>query len=229
MIRSDIMDSNKLIEIFKDGNIVIPRYLFKNYAKFDIDLDTFMFLMYLYNLGTNIICDPNRFSNELNIDKKKILIYIDTLSNKKYVDVDVVSSDKGIKEDIIKLDGFYDKIKSFVMDDVKKDSSTSSIFDTIEKEFGRTLSPTEYEIIKAWLDNNISEDIIKEALKEAVFNGVSNLRYIDKILYEWKKLGIETVEDVEKNRKKHLDKKNEDNNVDMDIVDWNWFEDEGED
>ena len=99
---------------------------------------------------------------------------------------------------------------------------------SIEKEFGRTLSPTEYEIIKAWLDNNISEDIIKEALKEAVFNGVSNLRYIDKILYEWKKLGIETVEDVERNRKKHLEKKNDNKNIDMDIVDWNWFEDEGE-
>ena len=229
MIRSDIMDSNKLIEIFKDGNIVIPKYLFKNYTKFDIDLDTFMFLMYLYNIGDSSICDPNKFSNELNIDKKKILIYIDTLSNKKYIDVDVVSNDKGIKEDIIKLDGFYNKIKSFVMDDVKKDNSTSSIFDTIEKEFGRTLSPTEYEIIKAWLDNNISEDIIKEALKEAVFNGVSNLRYIDKILYEWKKFGIETVEDVERNRKKHLEKKNDNKNIDMDIVDWNWFEDEGED
>ena len=49
------------------------------------------------------------------------------------------------------------------------------------------LSPMEYEIIKAWLDNDMSEELIKEALKEATFNGVSNLRYIDKILYEWGK------------------------------------------
>ena len=84
----------------------------------------------------------------------------------------------------------------------------------------------EYEIIKAWLNNNISEELIREALKEAVFNGVSNLRYIDKILYEWGKLGIKTKEDVEKNRKKHNSKKNKEK-VDIDI-DWNWF-DEGED
>ena len=60
----------------------------------------------------------------------------------------------------------------------------------------------EYEIIKAWLDNNISEELIKEAIKEATYNGVSNLRYIDKILYEWGKIGIKSAKDVENNRKK---------------------------
>ena len=64
-------------------------------------------------------------------------------------------------------------------------SENSNIFEIIEKEFGRTLSPIEFEIIKAWLDNDMSEELIREAIKEATFNGVSNLRYIDKILYEW--------------------------------------------
>ena len=86
----------------------------------------------------------------------------------------------------------------------------------------------EVEIIKAWLNSNISEDLIKEALKEAVFNGVSNLRYIDKILYEWGKDGINTVEDVEKrrkNRNKDKNKKSDDTDI-SDIVDWNWFDEE---
>ena len=222
------MNSNKLLDIFKEGNIVIPRYLFKNISKFDIDLDVFVFLMYLYNYGNNIEFNPSKFSEDLNIDNKKILKYIEVLSDKKYINVEVKTNDKGIKEDILNLDGFYNKIKGFVIEEVnKKNNENSSIFEDIEKEFGRTLSPTEYEIIKAWLDNNISEDIIREALKEAVFSGVSNLRYIDKILFEWNKLGIKSKEDVEKNRKKHKNK--EDKNVDMDIVDWNWFEDEGED
>ena len=222
------MNSEKLLDIFKDGNIVIPRYLFKNISKFNIDLDVFVFLMYLYSYGNNIEFNLSKFSEDLNIDNKKTLKYIEVLSDKKYINVEVRSNDKGIKEDILNLDGFYNKIKSFVIEEVNnKNSDSSSIFEDIEKEFGRTLSPTEYEIIKAWLDNNISEDIIREALKEAVFSGVSNLRYIDKILFEWNKLGIKSREDVEKNRVKHKSK--EDNNVDMDIVDWNWFEDEGED
>ena len=100
------------------------------------------------------------------------------------------------------------KLSLLVMDDVNKTSksSSSSIFEIVEREFGRTLSPIEYEIIKAWLDGGMNEDLIKEAIKEATFNGVSNLRYIDKILYEQGKLGIKTVADVEANRKKRNNK-----------------------
>ena len=72
----------------------------------------------------------------------------------------------------------------------------------------------------------MSEDLIKEAIKEATFNGVSNLRYIDKILYEWGKLGIKTVKDVENNRKKRNKAKEAEADVDMDIVDWNWFDED---
>ena len=129
-----------------------------------------------------------------------------------------------------RLDDFYQKIAYFTIDKVNNDENSNiNVFEMIEKEFGRTLSSMEYEIIKAWLNNNISEELIKEALKEAVFNGVSNLRYIDKILYEWGKLGIKNKEDVEKNRKKHNEKKSDNkDNVDIDI-DWNWFDDDTED
>ena len=152
--------------------------------------------------------------------------YIGILSDKKLVSIDTKKVDKNII-DIINLDGFYSKLGGIVKDKVNsKDVDNSNVYELIEKEFGRTLSSMEYEIIKAWLNNNISEELIREALKEAVFNGVSNLRYIDKILYEWGKLGIKTKEDVEKNRKKHNSKKNKEK-VDIDI-DWNWF-DEGED
>ena len=110
---------------------------------------------------------------------------------------------------------------------VEKEINTN-VFELVEREFGRTLSPMEYEIIKAWLDNGISEDLIKEAIKEATFNGVSNLRYIDKILYEWGKSGIKTPSDVENNRKKRNKSRDDqkDLDMDMDIVDWNWFDDE---
>ena len=98
----------------------------------------------------------------------------------------------------------------------------------IEKEFGRTLSSIEYEIINAWLDNSFDRTLIKEALKEAVFNGVSNLKYMDKILYEWGKAGVKSVSDVENLRKKRNTKNDNNSDIDMEIVDWNWFDDEDE-
>ena len=96
--------------------------------------------------------------------------------------------------------------------------------ETIKNEKGliEELSPMEYEIIKAWLENNMSEEIITEALKEATFNGVSNLRYIDKILYEWGKLGLKTKEDVMKNKMKRRKEKEQPS----EIFDYDWFDDD---
>ena len=219
------MKSENLLDILKTGNIVIPIYLLKNYKKFDLKMDEFIFLMYLVNLKDNVF-NPKMIGEDLNIKNTEVLNYISVLSDKKLVSIDSKKSDK-IITDIINLDGYYNKLGDIVRDEINDvDVENSSVFELIEKEFGRTLSSMEYEIIKAWLNNNISEELIKEALKEAVFNGVSNLRYIDKILYEWTKSGIKTKEDVLKNKKKHKDENTD--KVDIDI-DWNWFDENNED
>ena len=69
---------------------------------------------------------------------------------------------------------------------------------------------------------------MEEALKEAMFSGVINLRYIDRILFEWGKLGIKTVDDLKKKKNTKNSEKNNDKNqdIDMDIVDWNWFDED---
>lgn len=221
------MNNSNLISYFKDGNIVIPIYLLKNFKKFKITIDEFIFLMYLNGLGNNFLFDPSKFSNDLNLDLSKIMEYVDTLTNKGFLSLDVLKNEKGYTEEVVILDNFYQKISLLMINDVSENVEiNSSVFEMIEREFGRTLGPIEIEIIKAWLSNNMSEDIIKEAVKEAVFNGVSNLRYIDKILYEWGKAGLKTVKDVENMRNKRNNKNEKDDDIDMDIVDWNWFDDE---
>lgn len=222
------MKSSKLIDIFKDGNVVIPIYFLKNYKNLKISCDEFVFLMYLYNLGNKFLFDPSKFANELNINLKEVMNYVSVLTEKGLIKVDVLKNDKNVMEEVVILDDFYQKIAYFTIDKVNNDENTNiNVFEMIEKEFGRTLSSMEVEIIKAWLDSSISEELIREALKEAVFNGVSNLRYIDKILYDWGKAGIKTVEDVEKRRKNRNKDKNKEEDADIsDIVDWNWFDDD---
>ncbi|PWW05502.1 DNA replication protein [Paenibacillus cellulosilyticus] len=64
--------------------------------------------------------------------------------------------------------------------------SSDNLFSVFEQEFGRPLSPMECETIAAWLDQDrYSDDIIRFALKEAVFAGKLHFRYIDRILLEW--------------------------------------------
>lgn len=221
------MNNSNLLSFFKDGYIVIPISLFKYFKDLKISTDEFIFLMYLNGLGNNFLFNPSKFSDDLNMDLSKVMEYVDCLTNKGFLSLDVLKNEKGYTEEVVLLDGFYQKLSLLMMNDASNNSEiNSSVFEMIESEFGRTLGPIEIEIIKAWLSNNMSEELIKEAVKEAVFNGVSNLRYIDKILYEWGKAGIKNVNDVEEMRKKRNSKNEQDDDIDMEIVDWNWFDDE---
>ena len=224
------MKSAKLIDIFRQGHIVIPLFLLQHYKELKLEINEFIFLMYLYSWGNKFDFDPLKFSAELNLTTKDVMNYIGILSDKNFISVDVMKNEKGLMEEVVLLDNFYKKLSLITMDEVNQvsRSENSNIFEIVEKEFVRTLSPIEYEIIKAWLDNGMDEELIKEAIKEATYNGVSNLRYIDKILYEWGKNGIKTVSDVVDNRKKRAKaREKETSDVDIDeIVDWDWFDDE---
>ncbi len=227
----DRMKTSKIIDLYKDGNMVIPIYFLKNYKKWNLELSEFVFLMYFYHLGNKFVLDPGKFSKELNIPLAEVMQMIDSLTEKKLIRVEVLKNDKGIMEEVILLDDFYQKVSLSTVEEVTEESNhtseESTIYSAIEKEFGRTLSPIEYEIIKAWLDDHIEEDVIREALKEATFNGVSNLRYIDKILYDWGKLGIHSAKDVEAMRKKKRKKEEkEESDIDLGIMDWNWFDED---
>ena len=113
------------------------------------------------------------------------------------------------QELIINISSFYDIVFSKMLNESKNDIDRKDIYEEFEREFGRTLSPMEYEIISGWIESGISNDLILAALKETVFNGVNNLRYVDKILYEWNKKGIKNSSDISKIEKQKEDEKQE--------------------
>lgn len=70
-----------------------------------------------------------------------------------------------------------------------------TLFILFEQEFGRPLSPFEIERVNSWLDDDkCSPALIKAALRESVLMSKLNFKYIDRILHEWKRKGIHTVE-----------------------------------
>ena len=217
------MKRSKMLNILKDKNIIIPIYIYKLFPKFNIDLETFIFLMYLYNIDEKIIFNPSKISDDFGISIANVLGYVDKLVNSKLVSFEIIKNEKNVSEEYLSLTYFYDKLSLLLIEEsnTEKEHDCTSIFVLIEKEFGRVLSPIEYEIIKAWQENNIDDELIKEAVKEAVFNGVSNLRYIDKILYEWQKKGLKNKEDVENNRKAFKKKEEK-----LEVFEYNWLEDD---
>lgn len=81
-----------------------------------------------------------------------------------------------------------------------------AVFESIEREFGRTLSSLEMESISQWLDlDHYQPKIIELALKEAVLSQVYNLKYMDRILRSWEKLHLTTPQQIsEYTRKRNL-------------------------
>lgn len=81
--------------------------------------------------------------------------------------------------------------------------NNNNIYDFLQKELGRTLSPTEIEKVKEWEDNELT----RYAVKVAILNGAYTINYIDTIIYNWQKLGIKSVSQAQEETKRHRDKK----------------------
>lgn len=194
--------TGKIIELIKNGNISVPKLLITNYKKIKITDKELILIIYIIN---NDEFDPERISKDLDINIPEVLKLIDDLSKKDILKLKT-TSDKVYEEKII-LDELYNKLALLIINE--KEEKQTTIYDKFEKEFARTLSPMEYEIIGAWLDSNYNEEIIEEALKEAIYNGVTNLKYIDKILSEWKRKGIKNKNDIKikRNNQKKTTKK----------------------
>lgn len=87
------------------------------------------------------------------------------------------------------------------------ESQRVAVFNQIEQEFGRPLSPIEMETINDWLkQDHYQPELIQLALKESVLNQVYNLKYMDRILGNWEKKNLRTAAQVQQERARQADR-----------------------
>ena len=165
---------------FLSKDFVINSNIVKCISSLDISLEEFLLVLYFLNVSP--ILDIDDIKDKLGFDEEKITDTFSKLLNKKYIELDVKNGSGKVVE-MVKLDPLLDRLAL----NKKEEKDNSDIYSLFEREFGRTLSPFEYELINKWIEEGVSEETIKEALKEAVLNGVRNFKYIDKIIYEWSK------------------------------------------
>ena len=215
------MDS-KILNLMTERPVIIPRIIFNNYKRLNITEEELVILIFIIDLGNKIVYNPDIFVSELHIEKYKVMEILNSLSEKKLITITVEKNSNNIREEYISLELLYNKILN-LFKEVKDDKvDNTDIFSIFESEFGRTLSSMEYEIIKGWLNDKFSDEIIVEALKEAVYNNVNNLSYIDRILYEWNRKGLKNKEDIIKDKNNYRNNKKKVTKV----FDYNWLEDE---
>lgn len=211
------MNSSFLEQYVKAKDYVLRKELFPLIWEYKLNLEEVLLLIYFMNEDVPTF-DVEQINKITMISVNKILDSFTSLTNKGLISIDVIKENSGVKE-VVNLDPIYKCMIDGLMKNNKK-VVNNNIFEKFEKEFSRTLSPMEYEIINDWLDKNTSEELILGALKEATYNGVNNLRYIDKIIYEWNKKGFKNMEDVNN----HIRNRNTSDKSVKEISDYNWLD-----
>ncbi len=200
----------ELINMIKTRDLIIPNTLLRNYRQ--LKITEFELVVLIYYLNQNDLSyDPQKISDYYDIPKTEIMEGIASLQEKELIQIELVKQNNRQTE-VINLDNLFKRLGLVVVD--KKPTEPNTIFTAFEKEFARTLSPLEYEIIHAWQEQKIADELILSALKEAIYNGVRNMRYIDRILNEWQKKGYQKVSDIKKENKPKVEKT---------LVDYDWL------
>lgn len=213
--------------ILREKPIVLPRYLFNYYLRLGITSDELIILIFIMDKGDKIVYNPDVIATPLGMDKYKVMELLSSLDEKKIISITVEKNSTGRSEEYISLDLLYKKIMGIILN--KKEEiknltiDNSDIFSIFESEFGRPISSMECQIIKGWIDDNFTHELIMEALKEAIYNGATSLRYIETILYSWRKKGYKTKQDVLDAKTKYRESKKEEKE---DIFYYDWLNDD---
>ena len=213
------MSNEVIYDIIKNKDYIIRPFLFKIIKENNLDINETLLLIYLSNQEHPVL-ELNLIRNLTSLTNEEILSSFTSLTSKGLINTEIKKDGEKVIEEI-SLDGIY-KLAAVNINKKVSKKQEKNIFELFESEFGRTLSPMEYEFINAWISSGMKEDIIKEALKEATYNGVSNLRYIDKIIYEWNKRGYKTVEQIRNNKFK----KEENDKKEVNFFEYNWLDED---
>lgn len=187
-------------------NITVPQLFFRYYKQLQIADDEAMLLLHLiaYHEENNDFPTPDDIMARTSFMANEISMKIQRFLQKGFLEITQGVDTEGKIYEKYSFFPLWQRIFALLqaadvkdtMEQQKKEEG--AVFAMFEQEFGRLLSPMELENITAWLDDDKhSPQLIRQALKEAVLAGKLSLRYIDRILFEWKKKNITSIQQVE--------------------------------
>ncbi len=216
--------NNQVLKILKSKQLVINDYLIKVALEKELNLNEFLVLVYFINNYDNKF-DVELISSTIGLDSNLAMEAFNSLMLKGLVSLESVKDKDNRNMEEVSIDNLY----SLILEETKEEETKEvqdDVFKAFESELGRTISSRELELINGWLLSGTPEEIILGALREAVYNGVTNFRYIDKIIYEWEKKGFKTMDDVNtyiKNRREEKSKDKATSKKEQEISDFDWL------
>ncbi|MCI3917781.1 DnaD domain-containing protein [Streptococcus intermedius] len=195
------------LSAYKTGNLVLPNDLLFHFHKIFDNSDDFLVWQFFYLKNTTSIeeISPNQIAESIgksvaevnrsmsNLTEKGLLQYKTIVLNGE---IEAVFDALPALERLDEIVGSHSTTVQTVPQNVLKD-----LVETFQQELGRLLTPFEIEdLTKTIQDDKTNPELVIAALREAVFNGKANWKYIQAILRNWRREGITTVSQVEAKR-----------------------------
>ncbi|EJI6714405.1 DnaD domain-containing protein [Listeria innocua] len=190
-----------------EGQVTLPQVLVKNYAAIGLNENELVLLLQIQSFAAEAEFFPSMemLTDRTTLRLEDTIKTMDSLLKKGVVAIEqskdnslMISEQYNLEPLWGKLVAFYENIEADNRQDQEVEQQTN-LYSLFEAEFGRPLSPMEAEMLSAWVDQDrTSPDLIKEALKEAVISQKLNFRYIDRILLNWSKQGVKTIDDAKR-------------------------------
>ena len=94
-----------------------------------------------------------------------------------------------------------EKVHNKILNNKELNNKNITVVEILENN-GFNLTPIQYDVVKEWDDN----DLTRYAIKQAVLNNKFNIKYIDKIIYSYKKENIKTVQQAKEREEQFKNK-----------------------
>ena len=166
--------------------------LLENYKKLKISENELAVIFMIDHLVTqgNPFITADLLSLKMSLDVKEIDTIIADLLTRGFMEYATlngrtVTSLSPLKEKL--FSNFALSVSKEAENKKAKEEMLSNIYQSFEAELGRTLQPMEVSTIREWVDLGYSDEIIINALKEALAQGKKSIKSVDKVLLSWAK------------------------------------------
>ncbi|MDG3141336.1 DnaD domain-containing protein [Streptococcus suis] len=191
-------------EAMRQGYLVLPAALLFNYHKIFQSADDFLVWQFLYFQNTNAKEEiaPSEIAESIGKTITEVNRSISRLMESQLLSFEV-NHDSGMTFDVSPAFQQLDRILDEKLEEpLSNTNALEALVDDFQKELGRFLSPFELEDLeKTVKEDDTDPALIREALREAVFNNKTSWKYINAILRNWRRDGITTVRQVEERRR----------------------------
>lgn len=177
---------------------MVPKKLLTDYNKLGINETELMVLIQIHRFRKdgNLFPTPEELAGFLSVSGQECSQLLRKLVQKQLLAIEQKHNEQKVLNECYSLEPLWEKLFTYAPKRKPEPQEfDENIFPLFEQEFGRPLSPFEIETINIWIDEDQqSPALIKAALREAVLMSKLNFKYIDRILREWKRKGVQTVE-----------------------------------